>query len=180
MGLWTTRATRRRRPGRSLTLLCITLVRNFLQIGRDMLWWWWLTWKFFILSTCLTTFSTCELVVDGNVDGNDNKEEKTREVANNRMYHFGCNKDVICCDEWVMLVDIKVFHSFNMSDNIKFMCVDGRRHWGWQGQLHVGDHGGWWHHDVSLQLECSSLRAGCDELCLCWVHLSVQQFQCVW
>ena len=52
------------------------------------------------------------------MDGNDNKEEKTREVANNRMYHFGCNKDVICCDEWVMLVDIKVFHSFNMSDNI--------------------------------------------------------------
>ena len=62
------------------------------------------------------------------MDGNDNKEEKTREVANNRMYHFGCNKDVICCDEWVMLVDIKVFHSFNMSDNIKFMCFDGRRH----------------------------------------------------
>ena len=54
------------------------------------------------------------------MDGNDNKEEKE--------YHFGCNKDVICCDEWVMLVDIKVFHSFNMSDNIKFMCVDGRRH----------------------------------------------------
>ena len=53
----------------------------------------------FLLSTCLTTFSTSELVVDGNVDGNDNKEEKTREVANNRMYHFGCNKDVICCDE---------------------------------------------------------------------------------
>ena len=150
---------------------------NFLQLGRDMLWWWWLTWKLFLLSTWLTTLSTCELVVDGNVDGNDNKEEKTREVANNRMYHFGCNKDVICCDEWVMLVDIKVFYSFNMSDNIKFMCVDGRRHWGWQGQLHVGDHGGWWHHDVSLQLECSSLRAGCDELCLCWVHLSVEHFQ---
>ena len=43
------------------------------------------------------------------MDGNDNKEEKTREVANNRMYHFGCNKDVICCDEWVMLVDISFF-----------------------------------------------------------------------
>ena len=39
----------------------------------------------------------------------------------------GANKDVICCDEWVMLVDIKVCHSFNISDNIKFMCVDGRR-----------------------------------------------------
>ena len=46
--------------------------RNFLQIGHDVLWWWWLTWKFFILSTCLTTLSTCKLVVDGNVDGNDN------------------------------------------------------------------------------------------------------------
>ena len=79
-----------------------------------------------LLSTCLTTLSTCGLVFDGTVAGNDNKEEKTREVANNRMNHFGFNKDVICCDEWVMLVDIKVFHSFNMSDNIKFMCVDGR------------------------------------------------------
>ena len=43
-------------------------------------------------------------VLDGTVDSKGNKEEKTREVANNRMYHFGCNKDVICCDEWVMLV----------------------------------------------------------------------------
>ena len=76
-----------------------------------------------------------------------------------------------------MLVDNKVFHSFNMSDNIKFMCVCGRRHWEWQGQLHGRDHGGWWHHDVSLQLECCSLRAGCGELCLCWVHLSVEHFQ---
>ena len=53
----------------------------------------------FILSTCLTTLSTCEFVVDGDVDGNDNKEEKTREEVNIRMYHFVCNKDVICYDE---------------------------------------------------------------------------------
>ena len=84
--------------------------------------------KFFILSTCLTTLSSCVFVVDDTENGKDNYMEETREVANNRMYHFGCNKDVICCDEWVMLVDIKVFYSFNMSDNIKFMCVDGRRH----------------------------------------------------
>ena len=64
---------------------------NFLQLGRDMLWWWWLTWKLFLLSICLTTLSTCGLVFDGTVDGNDNKEEKTREVANTRMYHFGRN-----------------------------------------------------------------------------------------
>jgi hypothetical protein len=30
-------------------------------------------------------------VFDGTVDGNDNKEEKTREVANTRMYYFGRN-----------------------------------------------------------------------------------------
>ena len=34
---------------------------------------------------------TCGLVFDGTVDGNDNKEEKTREVANTRMYHFSRN-----------------------------------------------------------------------------------------
>jgi len=34
---------------------------------------------------------TCGLVLDGTVDGNNNKEEKTREVANTRMYHFGRN-----------------------------------------------------------------------------------------
>ena len=45
----------------------------------------------FLLSTCLTTLSKCGLVFDGTVDGNDNKEEKTREVANTRMYYFGRN-----------------------------------------------------------------------------------------
>ena len=35
--------------------------------------------KVFILSTYVTTLSTCELVVDNNVDGKDTKEENTRE-----------------------------------------------------------------------------------------------------
>ena len=64
--------------------------KNF-QLGRDMLWWWWLTWEFFILSTCLTTFSTCKLVVDDTVDGKNKLEEMTREVADIRMYHFDKN-----------------------------------------------------------------------------------------
>ena len=37
--------------------------------------------ELFILSTCLTTLNTCELVMDGTVVGKANKEEKTREVA---------------------------------------------------------------------------------------------------
>ena len=54
-----------------------------------MLWRWWLTEELFILSTCLTTLNTCELVVDGTVVGKTNKEEKTRDVAADiGMYHF--------------------------------------------------------------------------------------------
>ena len=54
---------------------------------------------FFILSTCLTILSICELVVDDTVDSKDNLEEKTREDADIRMYYLGLNlfnKDVIC------------------------------------------------------------------------------------
>ena len=54
----------------------------------------------FILSTCLTTLSTCELVVYDTVDGENNQLEKTMEVAGIRIYHYGWNfffkKDVIC------------------------------------------------------------------------------------
>jgi len=82
---------------------------KFFQIEPDMLW-------FFILSTCLTILSTCELVVDSTVDGKGNKEEKTREVANIRMYHFCRNFFQLGCDicgELVMVVDKKVVFSFN-------------------------------------------------------------------
>ena len=55
----------------------------------------------FILSTCLTTLSTCELVVYDTVDGENNQLEKTVEVAGIRIYHYGWNfflkTDVICC-----------------------------------------------------------------------------------
>ena len=40
----------------------------------------------FILSTYLTTLSACGSVVDGTVEGKDNREEKTREVTNIKMY----------------------------------------------------------------------------------------------
>ena len=45
--------------------------------------------KVFILSTYLTKLDTGELVVNHTVDGEDNQEEKTMEVADIRMYHFG-------------------------------------------------------------------------------------------
>ena len=92
---------------------------NFLQLGRDMLWWWWLTWKLFLLSTCLTTLSTCGLVFDGTVDGNDNKEEKTREVANTRMYYFGRNFLQLGHDMlWWLWLTWKFFYTFILSDYI--------------------------------------------------------------
>ena len=42
--------------------------------------------------------SQCELVVDDNVDGKDNEEGKTTEVADIRMYHFGWNFLQLGCD----------------------------------------------------------------------------------
>ena len=54
--------------------------------------------KVFILLTCLTVLSTCELVGDSTVDGKGNKEEKTREVANIMMYHFSRNFFQQGCD----------------------------------------------------------------------------------
>ena len=76
-----------------------------------------------MFSTCLATLSTCGLVVDGTAVGKDNNEEKIREVAVVRMYHFDWNflhQDVISV---VMLVDLKVFNSLNKSDKIKVICV---------------------------------------------------------
>ena len=52
----------------------------------------------FILSTCLTTLRTCELVIDDTVDGKENLEKKTREVTEIRMYHFGWNFLQLGCD----------------------------------------------------------------------------------
>ena len=54
---------------------------------------------FFIISTFVTTLRTCE-EVDDIMDGKDNKEEKTREVAYICMHHFSWNYfnfDMICC-----------------------------------------------------------------------------------
>ena len=57
--------------------------------------------KVFILSTYVTTLSTCELVVDGTVDGQNNKEEMTREVADTMMYHFSWKFLQVGCDmQW--------------------------------------------------------------------------------
>ena len=50
---------------------------NFLQLGHDVVMV--VDMKVFILSTCLTTLDTGELVVNHTVDGEDNQEEKTME-----------------------------------------------------------------------------------------------------
>ena len=53
----------------------------------------------FIYSIFATTLRTCE-EVDDTMDGKDNKEEKTREVAKIWMYHFSWIFfifDMICC-----------------------------------------------------------------------------------
>ena len=68
----------------------------------------------------MPTFCSFGLVVDGTVDGKNNKEEKTREVADTMMYHFSWKFLQLGCDMpcLVMVVDMKVFYTSNMSDNI--------------------------------------------------------------
>ena len=39
----------------------------------------------------MSDHQSCELVVDNTVDGKDNLEEKTREVADSRMSNFDWN-----------------------------------------------------------------------------------------
>ena len=62
------------------------------------------------------------------VDGENNQLEKTMEVAGIRIYHYGWNFffqkgcDMLCV---VMVVEMKTVSSFNISDNIKVLCVGG-------------------------------------------------------
>ena len=55
------------------------------------------TKAFFIFSKFATTLRTCE-EVDDILDGRDNKEEKTREGVDIRMYHFSLNFLQLGCD----------------------------------------------------------------------------------
>ena len=56
------------------------------------------TKAFFIFSTFATALRTCE-EVDDILDGRDNKEEKTREGVDIRMYHFSLNFLQLGCDK---------------------------------------------------------------------------------
>ena len=56
------------------------------------------TKAFFIFSKFATTLRTCE-EVDDTMDGKDNKEEKTREGVDIRMYHFSLNFFQLGCDK---------------------------------------------------------------------------------
>ena len=49
------------------------------------------SWRSFYWILHLPTFCSCGLVVDGTVVGKDSMDKKTREVADNMMYHFNWN-----------------------------------------------------------------------------------------
>ena len=55
------------------------------------------TKAFFIFSKFATTLRTYE-EVDDTMDGKDNKEEKTREGVDIRLYHFSLNFLQLGCD----------------------------------------------------------------------------------
>ena len=72
----------------------------------------------------LPTFCKSKLVVDGTMDGKENKEEKIMEIADMRMYHFRLEfPSTRIRYAVVMLVDIKNCYSLNMSDNNKIHVI---------------------------------------------------------
>ena len=60
-------------------------------------------------------------MVNGTLDSKDNKEEKTREVAEIRMYHFSWNFLQLGYDMLyvVIVVDMKIFYTFNMCATLR-------------------------------------------------------------
>ena len=61
------------------------------------------------------------------MDGENNQLKKIMEVAGIRIYHYGWKffqkgSDMLCV---VMVVEMKTVSSFNISDNIKVLCVGG-------------------------------------------------------
>ena len=61
------------------------------------------------------------------MDGENNQLEKIMEVPGIRVYHYGWKffqkgSDMLCV---VMVVEMKTVSSFNISDNIKVLCVGG-------------------------------------------------------
>ena len=70
----------------------------------------WFRLSSFFSSSCnmsenIKSLNICGLVVDDTVNGKDNMEEKTSEVADIRRYHFNwkfsTTQDVICCCDCV-------------------------------------------------------------------------------
>ena len=85
--LQTAKTTRRRRPAKTLKSYHFGWI--FFPTGM---------WYTVVVSVVTILFNwkhvwqcTCELVVDNTVDGKDNMEEKTSEVADFRRYHFSWN-----------------------------------------------------------------------------------------
>ena len=70
-------------------------------------------WNSFSWIPHLPTFCSCCLVVDGTVDGKDNKEEKTREVAGSRMYRKNWNFLLLGFIElWIWWLVYESFYTF--------------------------------------------------------------------
>ena len=80
-------------------------------------------------------------MVDSTVDGKDNKEEETREVADSRMYHISWNFLKRIWYAVVMVFDMREFLYFwYVWPHIKYIWVGGWRHRGQEGEPGGEDH----------------------------------------
>ena len=109
------------------------------QLGRDMLWRWWVTWEFFYI--CFQLSDHIEYI---RVGGRRQRGTRTRTRTTSRKVGFITLVGVRMVDAIIFFIySIFKYSIFNIQ--LQVVCVDDRRHCGWQGHLD-----GQWHHDVSL------------------------------
>ena len=108
----------------------------------------------------MPTFYSCGLVVEVTVDSKDNEAEKTREVADIYISHISLQLEFSSKKMWwtkAMLLGIKVFHIFDMSDNIKYMGNGGQWHCRRQAQHGEEDYQIWQKRPLLMAESLSSL-----------------------
>ena len=133
---WTARTTWRWRPGRTLTSGCTNKGWNYRM------------WYAVTMVSDMRVFYICFQLSDHfeyiRVGGRRQRGTRTRTRTTSRKVGFITLVGVRMVDALIFFIySIFKYSIFNIQ--LKVVCVDDRRHCGWQGHLD-----GQWHHDVSL------------------------------
>ena len=141
--LWTARTTRRRRPGRYLTLECITSVEIFFYkdvicSGKD-------GYSGFFYTFDMPNIPNHIKYMRFGCRRHRGRQGQQDGVDQGGTWHQDVSVEIFSTRTWnavVMVVNMKVVFTFIMSDHIKYMWIGVWRDCGRQGQQGGEDPGG--------------------------------------